>query len=71
MTEATAPFTPEQDAISDGKNRVWKKFRHHRSAMLGGVLVAFFVIIALAAPIPSWLRWNAIVYMKVAGRSDE
>mgnify|MGYP002413384303 FL=1 len=47
MTEATAPFTPEQDAISDGKNRVWKKFRSHRSALFGGILVAFFVAIAL------------------------
>ena len=29
------------------------------------------IIIALAAPSPIWLRLNAKVYMKVAGRSDE
>ena len=33
------------------ESRVWKKFRTHKSAMLGGVLVTFFVLIALLAPI--------------------
>ncbi len=47
------------------ENRVWKKFRHHRSAMLGGVLVAFFVAIALLAPVlpipdPAATDWGAV-----------
>jgi len=47
------------------ENRVWKKFRQHRSAMLGSVLVAFFVLIALAAPIlpiadPVATDWGAV-----------
>jgi peptide/nickel transport system permease protein len=47
------------------ENRVWKKFRNHRSALLGGILVAFFVLIALAAPVlpipdPFATDWNAI-----------
>jgi peptide/nickel transport system permease protein len=47
MTDLTA------DPVLSAKpeSRVWKKFRSHRSALLGGILVAFFVIIAIAAPI--------------------
>jgi peptide/nickel transport system permease protein len=47
------------------ENRVWKKFRSHKSALFGGVLVAFFVIIALLAPIlpipePTATDWGAV-----------
>ena len=58
-TRAVAPDLPEP------KNRVWKKFRGHRSALLGGVLVVFFVAIALLAPIlpvpdPAATDWSAV-----------
>jgi peptide/nickel transport system permease protein len=47
------------------KSRVWRKFRSHRSAMFGGVLVLVFVLLALAAPIlpipdPAATDWGAI-----------
>jgi len=51
------------DAKSE--NRVWKKFRSHRSAMLGGVIVLFFVLLAILAPIlpipdPTATDWGAV-----------
>ena len=51
------------DAKSE--NRVWKKFRSHRSAMLGGVIVLFFVLLAVLAPIlpipdPTATDWGAV-----------
>jgi peptide/nickel transport system permease protein len=50
---------------SKPQSRVWKKFRSHRSAMLGGILVAFFILIAVAAPIlpipdPAATDWGAV-----------
>ncbi|WP_375687722.1 ABC transporter permease [Pseudooceanicola sp. LIPI14-2-Ac024] len=47
------------------ENRVWKKFRSHRSAMLGGGIVLFFVLIALLAPVlpipdPTATDWAAV-----------
>ncbi|AUH64806.1 ABC transporter permease [Paracoccus zhejiangensis] len=47
------------------QSRVWRKFRHHRSAMFGGALVLVFVLLALAAPIlpipdPAATDWGAI-----------
>jgi len=47
------------------QNRVWRKFRSHKSAMLGGILVVFFVGIALLAPVlpipdPAATDWGAI-----------
>lgn len=51
------------DAKSE--SRVWKKFRSHRSAMLGGVIVLFFVLLAVLAPIlpipdPTATDWGAV-----------
>ena len=67
MTDATAPHTIAADPVLPGKpeSRVWKKFRRHRSAMLGGLLVTFFIVIAIAAPIlpipdPSATDWGAV-----------
>ncbi|MDK3073504.1 ABC transporter permease [Sedimentitalea sp. JM2-8] len=62
MTDATAT---DPVLASRPENRVWKKFRSHRSAMLGGGLVAFFILIALAAPIlpipdPAATDWGAV-----------
>ncbi len=47
------------------QSRVWRRFRHHRSAMFGGALVLIFVLLALAAPIlpipdPAATDWGAI-----------
>lgn len=63
MTETTAPMAPEQ--LGKAENRVWKKFRSHRSALLGGILVSFFVLIAVLAPIlpipdPAATSWSAV-----------
>ena len=46
-------------------NRAWKKLKHNRSALLGLILVSFFVVVALAAPIlpisdPAATSWSAI-----------
>lgn len=61
MTDAAADPVLE----SRPENRVWRKFRTHRSAMLGGFLVAFFILVALAAPIlpipdPAATDWGAV-----------
>ncbi len=71
MAQPATPMTIDAESAADPvlsarpENRVWKKFRMHRSAMLGGVLVVFFVFIALAAPIlpiadPIATDWGAI-----------
>jgi len=67
MTEAATdtPVTADPVLAAKTENRVWKKFRSHKSAMIGGFLVLFFVIIALAAPIlpipePSATDWGAV-----------
>lgn len=56
---------PDPILAARPQNRVWKKFRGHRSAMLGGFLVSFFILIALAAPIlpipdPATTDWGAV-----------
>tara|TARA_R110002049_G_scaffold203654_1_gene374232 strand:- start:30088 stop:30987 length:900 start_codon:yes stop_codon:yes gene_type:complete len=71
MAQPATPLTIDAESAADPvlaarpENRVWKKFRKHRSAMLGGALVAFFVLIALAAPIlpipdPIATDWGAV-----------
>ncbi|MGB3554562.1 MAG: ABC transporter permease [Jannaschia sp.] len=66
MVAATDPGAGSAtDVLPKPENRVWKKFRRHRSAMLGGFLVAFFVAIALLAPIlpipePQATDWSAV-----------
>jgi peptide/nickel transport system permease protein len=67
MTDAAVNQALNADPVLAAKpeNRVWKKFKRHKSAMVGGFLVAFFVIIALAAPIlpipdPSATDWGAV-----------
>jgi peptide/nickel transport system permease protein len=67
MTEASTNVPLAADPVLTAKpeNRVWKKFRSHKSALFGGFLVAFFVLIALAAPIlpipdPSATDWGAV-----------
>jgi peptide/nickel transport system permease protein len=65
-----ATSAQNQDLSEDGglpksQSRVWKKFRSHKSAMLGGILVLFFITIALLAPLlpipdPAATDWGAI-----------
>lgn len=61
------PFFDQDDPVlsTAPENRVWKKFRSHGSAVFGGILVAFFVVIALLAPIlpiadPIATDWGAV-----------
>jgi peptide/nickel transport system permease protein len=66
MVAATDPQAgPVSNPMPKPENRVWKKFRHHRSAMLGGFLVLFFIAIAILAPIlpipePQATDWGAV-----------
>ena len=58
-------FSADPALTAKPENRVWKKFRTHKSAMFGVVLVTFFVIIALAAPLlpipdPAATDWSAV-----------
>jgi len=46
-------------------SRAWRKFRSNRAALVGGLMVAFFALLALAAPIlpipdPAATDWGAI-----------
>ncbi|WP_392337058.1 ABC transporter permease [Loktanella salsilacus] len=59
-----AKTAPAMD-LAPSENRVWKKFRSHKSAMLGGFLVLFFITLALLAPVlpipdPAETDWGAI-----------
>ncbi len=67
MTDAAPATRITADPVLTARpeNRVWKKFRSHKSALFGGCLVAFFVLIALAAPIlpipdPMATDWGAV-----------
>ena len=67
MTQAATntPLSAAPVLQTRPENRVWKKFRSHKSAMIGGILVVFFILIALAAPLlpipePSATDWGAV-----------
>ncbi|SPJ26354.1 ABC transporter permease [Palleronia abyssalis] len=71
MAQVATPSTIDAESANDPvldrrpENRVWKKFRSHRSAMLGGILVTFFVGIAILAPVlpipdPTATDWGAV-----------
>ena len=67
MTQAATntPLSADPVLQTRPENRVWKKFRSHKSAMIGGILVVFFILIALAAPLlpipePSATDWGAV-----------
>ena len=63
-------FADPQSAASDPalpkrKNRAWAKFRKSPSALLGGTIVVFFVVVALLAPVlpvpgPAETDWSAV-----------
>lgn len=57
--------TDDGDLPARGGSRAWKKLKRNRSALFGFVLVAFFVAIAVLAPIlpiadPAATSWSAI-----------
>ena len=57
--DADVPLPPRR------RNRAWEKFRRSPSALLGGVLVLFFLIVALLAPLlpvpgPAETDWGAV-----------
>ena len=60
---ATNPATAE--ALPRKQARVWRKFRSNKAAVLGGIIVGFFVIVALLAPFlpvpgPAVTDWGAV-----------
>ena len=67
MTQAATntPLGADPVLQTRPENRVWKKFRSHKSAMIGGVLVVFFILISRAAPLlpipePAATDWGAV-----------
>lgn len=65
MTQTTTQAPNEPVLEARAENRVWKKFRSHKSAMVGGALVVFFILMALAAPLlpipdPAATDWGAV-----------
>lgn len=53
------------DALPRRQSRVWRKFRSNKAALLGGIIVGFFVIVALLAPLlpvpgPAVTDWGAV-----------
>ncbi|MDO5647663.1 ABC transporter permease [Paracoccus sp. (in: a-proteobacteria)] len=63
MTDATVNTAP--DIAPRRKNRAWAKFKKNRGAMVGAVFVAFFVLVALIAPLlpvpdPAATDWGKI-----------
>ena len=62
MTAAAEPLEAVEPRAG---NRVWKKLRASRSAMAGGLVVGFFLLIALLAPVlpvpdPVATDWGAV-----------
>ena len=56
---------PAAAALAPRRSRAWAKFRRSPSALLGGVIVAFFLVVALLAPVlpvpgPAETDWSAV-----------
>ncbi|MEL6203898.1 MAG: ABC transporter permease [Pseudomonadota bacterium] len=66
MSAITDPQSSAADPVAPQRqNRVWAKFRKSPSAVLGGVIVLFFIIVALLAPLlpvpgPAETDWSAV-----------
>jgi peptide/nickel transport system permease protein len=65
MSTITDQITAPSEALPRRQSRVWRKFRKNKAALLGGILVAFFVIVALLAPLlpipgPTETDWGAV-----------
>ncbi|MEO0914383.1 MAG: ABC transporter permease [Pseudomonadota bacterium] len=66
MTSIAEPEAAAPDpALPKRRNRVWAKFRKSPSALLGGAIVIFFLLVALLAPFlpvpgPAETDWSAV-----------
>lgn len=66
MSAITDPQSSAADPVAPQRqNRVWAKFRKSPSAVLGGVIVLFFIIVAILAPLlpvpgPAETDWSAV-----------
>ena len=65
MTALTDPDVAADPLPPRRRNRAWEKFRRSPSALLGGGIVAFFLIVALLAPLlpvpgPAETDWGAV-----------
>ncbi|MDA0186349.1 MAG: ABC transporter permease [Proteobacteria bacterium] len=65
MSTIPDPVAAPSEVLPRRQSRVWRKFRKNKAALLGGILVAFFVIVALLAPIvpipgPTETDWGAV-----------
>ncbi len=65
MTAVTDPVTDLDPVAAKSESRFWKKLRSSPSALLGAVLVTFFLIVALLAPVlpvpgPTETDWSAV-----------
>ncbi|WP_190292994.1 ABC transporter permease [Roseibium aggregatum] len=64
MSVTTDHAVADEEAIRS-ESRAWKKLKANKSALVGFVIVAFFIIIAVAAPLlpiadPAATSWSAI-----------
>ncbi|MFC3613401.1 ABC transporter permease [Lutimaribacter marinistellae] len=65
MTAVVDPQVAADPILPKRKSRAWAKFRKSPSALLGGVLVIFFVVVAVLAPVlpiadPIATDWGAV-----------
>ncbi|KZY04391.1 MULTISPECIES: ABC transporter permease [unclassified Sulfitobacter] len=65
MTAVVDPQVAADPLPPRRRNRAWEKFRRSPSALLGGVIVLFFLIVALLAPVlpvpgPAETDWGAV-----------
>ena len=65
MTAVVDPQTAADPLPPRRRNRAWEKFRRSPSALLGGAIVLFFLIVALLAPLlpvpgPTETDWSAV-----------
>lgn len=65
MSVATDRAVSAAPALPPRRNRAWAKFRTNPAALLGGVIVLFFVVVALLAPLlpipgPAETDWAAV-----------
>lgn len=65
MTAVVDPQVAADPLPPRRRNRAWEKFRRNPSALLGGAIVTFFVVVALLAPLlpvpgPAETDWAAV-----------
>lgn len=65
MTTAADPTAAAEALPPRRRNRAWAKFRRSPSALLGGMVVLFFVLVAVLAPVlpvpgPAETDWSAV-----------